>query len=171
MFKTNKISYFNVYTIAEVGCIINRSERTVRDFIKDGLKTIDDKRPFLIRGYDLIEFLKAKNVQNRHQTSFDEMFCIKCREVRHPKARQIQIHNSNNRQFISVSAVCSVCGCTMNKEYKLEQLGDLKRNFNIVEKLSISDSGNCPVNCRLSDSINRQKNGSYKKEQLCMQFS
>ncbi|MBQ6736619.1 MAG: hypothetical protein IJQ90_04005 [Alphaproteobacteria bacterium] len=171
MFTTNKIHYFDVYNLNEIGNITNRSEKTVREFIKDSLKTIDNKKPFLVRGYDLIEFLKRKNIKKQHRTNFDEMFCLKCRETRTPKSKQIQIQQKESISFISTRALCSRCGTIMNKAYKISDFDQLKRTFHIVEKLSIYDSDNLPVNYRISDDVAEQENGNNKKEQLCMQIS
>lgn len=168
MFKTHQIHHYEVYNLAEVGNIANRSEKTIREFIRNGLKTIDGQKPFLVRGYDLIEFLKRKNIQNQHHTNFNEMFCLKCREVRRPKANQIQIYNDGQTPFIKASAICPTCKTLMNKAYKLTDLSALKRDFHIVERLSISDSVECPVNCQIMDNRNDQENGTIQKEQLCM---
>ena len=170
MFKTNKITYFDCYTLDEVGNLVGRSEKTIRTFIKEGLKTIDNKRPFLIRGYDLVAFLKQKNLKNRHSTNTDEMFCMKCREARTPKSKQICIQSHECASFLCASALCPVCGTLMNKPYSIARFGELKRIFHIVEKLSIHDSYVSPVNYRTDNNQKRQTLGNQEKQQLCMEI-
>lgn len=163
MFKTGKISYMTCYTIPEVCQIIHRSERTVRDFIKDGLKCIDSGTPKLIRGYDLIKFLKCKNNINRTNLEFSEFFCLKCKEAVFPKGKQITISGNGP---IMVGAICAVCGTRINKPYKMTDLPELRRIFKIVEKLSISDSVSMPLDCNISESDNTPQTGNQIRMNL-----
>jgi hypothetical protein len=164
MFSTNGISYYKCYSVAEVGLQIKRSEKIIFAFIKDGLKTIDDKKPFLIRGYDLIAYLRKINERKKCPTEIYEMYCPKCREARTPKAKEITIEPDFG---IKAKGICPVCKITMNKNYKIDSLSDLKRIFHIVDKLCISDSDNPAVNFQIKDQNNNPENGNTK-EQLCL---
>ena len=62
MYNVQQISYMGTYSIPEVCQMINRSERTVRQMIANGLTTIDDKRPTLIRGTNLIGLEKFRQI-------------------------------------------------------------------------------------------------------------
>lgn len=132
MFKTNKISYFTCYSTHEVALLIGRSEHTVLKFIKQGLKTIDDKHPFLVRGLDLKEFLKKQNDKNRRPTNFDEMYCLKCRECMVPLHKEIWFLKSSNA-IPHAAGKCPVCGSTMCKPYKITDYSDLHRHFVIKQ--------------------------------------
>ena len=166
MFSTNGISYYKCYSVPEVGLLIKRSEKTVFTFIKDGLKLIDDKKPFLIRGQDLIAYLRQINGRKKCPTEFNEMYCPKCREARTPKAKEITITPDFG---IKAKGICPICKTVMNKNYKTDALSDLKRLFKIVGKLCISDSDNTAENFQITMQDNRRENGN-QKEQLCMQL-
>lgn len=150
----------------EVGLIINRCDKIVFGFIKDGLKTIDDRKPFLIRGYDLINYLKKLNISRKCPTQFNELYCSKCRASRTPKANEITIQTEFG---IRAKGLCSKCGHVMNKGYKADSLERLKQVFTVVDNLSISDSNTTAQNFQISPPTKQPENGN-KKDQLCLQL-
>ena len=169
MFKTNKISYFMCYSVHEVALLVGRSEHTVHKFIKNGLKTIDNKQPFLIRGLDLKEFLKAHNDKNRRPTDFAEMYCLKCRECRVPLHKEIWFLKSSN-SIPHAASKCPVCRSTMCKPYKIDDYPRLKQTFHFVEKPCISDSTQSHLDDHFDTRTNLTENNTIKKVQECMKF-
>jgi hypothetical protein len=53
------------YTVGEVADILGTHKNTVRSWIKAGLSTIDNKRPTLILGHELIAFLQARRARRK----------------------------------------------------------------------------------------------------------
>ena len=52
-----------------------------------GLSSVDDRRPALIHGGDLIEFLDARQARRKQKCATDELYCFRCRRPRHPRFR------------------------------------------------------------------------------------
>jgi hypothetical protein len=50
-------------TVEEVASLSGTHKNTVREWVKAGLPTCDDKRPMLILGHDLATFLQARRVK------------------------------------------------------------------------------------------------------------
>ena len=146
IYPLNKIKYWYCYDINDICDLyqeVDLSDRTIFSWIKKGLVKIDNKRPFLIRGYDLKNFLGKMNKSNKCQTKFDQMFCMSCKDARNFYQNQITIEMKNN--FLAVKTICRTCKSTMNKSYKLDNFGELKRKFNMVEKLQLSDCKTPPL--------------------------
>ncbi|PSH02716.1 MAG: hypothetical protein CXZ00_16020 [Acidobacteria bacterium] len=65
------------YTVEEIAERFGKHKNTVRAWVKDGLPICDGKRPTLILGRDLAEFLKARRVSKKQpcrpvrSTAFD----------------------------------------------------------------------------------------------------
>lgn len=53
------------YTAEEIARLFGIHKNTVRHWVKEGLATIDDKRPILILGYVLAAFLQARRTKNK----------------------------------------------------------------------------------------------------------
>jgi hypothetical protein len=166
MYKTSGINYFSCYTVSEVAGILSKSEKTIFNFINEGLKTIDDKKPFLIRGFNLIDFLKNKNDKKRHPLKINEFYCLSCKEARAPEHKAITL--IQNHTNLITQAVCPICHKTMNRPYSISNYPELKKIFTIEEKLRLYDSETSPSNFQIQTPKNQQQNGSVKPEQMEM---
>ena len=65
-------------TVEEIANLVTVHKNTVRGWVNAGLPTTDDKRPMLIRGHELIAFLKARRVRNKQTCQPGEMYCVRC---------------------------------------------------------------------------------------------
>ncbi len=151
------IKYWYGYDIDEIRAMYSQcklSDRTVYKWIKQGLKTIDSKNPILIYGADLKEFLGKLNESGKCQTAFNEFFCFGCKEARKPYKKQVKIDSSS--PYLKLKAVCPKCKSLMNKNYKLDALAGLKRNFKVVDVLELYDSKDCSLK---TDFLNQENKG------------
>ena len=69
------------YTVEEVAGVFGVHRNTVREWVKRGLPTSDDRRPMLILGAHLVAFLRARRVKNK-RTCQPGGECIACAAVR-----------------------------------------------------------------------------------------
>ncbi|MCT4574879.1 MAG: helix-turn-helix domain-containing protein [Alphaproteobacteria bacterium] len=149
MLRTKGIKYMFCYSTEEIAGLLNVSEKTIRNWRSDGLKTIDDKQPYLIRGLDLIEFIKKKNSKSKKPTEFNEMFCLSCKEARTAYKREVKLEQQS--KMIVAWALCSECKTKMRKPYKIEAFSDLKKNFTLVDELRLCDSKKASSNFQIND--------------------
>ena len=75
------------YTVEEIAILFSIHKNTVRQWIKGGLVTIDDKRPMLILGHVLVDFLKARRTKNKQKCKPGELYCVRCRSPKKPPTR------------------------------------------------------------------------------------
>ena len=112
------------YTVEEVARLLNVHKNTVRTWIKQGLPTIDDKRPMLILGRDLYAFLQAKRVKNKQPCKPGEMYCLRCRTPK-PPALNMAEYQPRTESLGNLFGICPDCGSGMNRNVnpaKLEQI-------------------------------------------------
>ena len=126
-----KINY--TYSISEICEDFNKHKNTVDKWIREeGLKTIDNKRPRLIHGKDLKEFLTKRQASKKSKCKTDELFCFKCQKPRRPKDNLVTI-SIENQKCGNLKALCSVCEGKMNQRFSLKNLGNLQNTFEVQE--------------------------------------
>jgi hypothetical protein len=87
-------------------------------------------RPYLIRGDELIRFLSARQSRHRHKCSPTQFYCFKCRCVREPYLGIVDIVIENSRS-LRLSALCSVCGTSLNKLQRVADLPEIHPRFHV----------------------------------------
>ena len=161
LYPLNKIKYWLCNDIDDLCRLCKVHPKTVLSWQEKGLKPIDNKKPALFYGYVVKEFLGKMNESNKCKTTFEQMFCFVCKEGRDPLKKQIQI-TPNNRKFLDVKAICQSCEQEMFQSYKLEDLQQLKRIFDVVQVLGLYDSKTSPSNTPFFDQAERGKKESEK---------
>lgn len=72
------------YSVEEVARRFDVHKGTVRHWLKNGLPTVDGRRPALIHGRDLAAFLVARRQANRSPCGPGEIYCVGCKARRRP---------------------------------------------------------------------------------------
>ena len=105
------------YTVEEAAKTVDAHKNTVRRWIKDGLPTIDNRRPSLILGSELRAFLDARRERAKRPCPPGFMFCFKCRAPRRPASGMID-YEPRTLTSGNVSALCSVCSGLMYRRMR-----------------------------------------------------
>lgn len=117
------------YTVEEVASLFGSHRNTVRHWLKNGLRTIDDRRPLLIHGGDLIEFLSKRRHSGKRPCGPGEIYCLRCRQPSRP-AGNVVAYRSLTADRGDLLGVCGACGCRLFRRVSLAKLkasaGDLE---------------------------------------------
>ena len=119
------------YTIQEIAELFNLHPNAVRRWVKAGLPTIDEHRPQLIHGSDLIDFLNKRQQSRKQRCAPDEMYCCRCRAPRRPRPGTVVVDRLNARQFM-IRGRCELCGTRMNRSGSVARLAEVERAFAIT---------------------------------------
>jgi len=120
------------YRIEEIANLFGIHKGTVRQWCKVGLKKIDKFRPILIRGSDLVEFLREKQIRKKRKCLPDELYCFRCRLPRKPKNMKANIEMRTKKVGL-MKGLCSVCNSKMNKSISLKDLPEIRQIFEIIK--------------------------------------
>jgi hypothetical protein len=83
-YALNRIKTGITYDVAEIAKLFGIHRNTVRQWLREGLETIDARRPLLIHGAILKAVLAARQRARKHACRPGEFFCFKCRAPRTP---------------------------------------------------------------------------------------
>jgi hypothetical protein len=119
------------YTVEEIANLFGVHRNTVREWIKRGLPICDNKKPMLILGKDLAEFLRVRRTRNKRSCRPGEFYCVRCRSPKTPAG--------NMADYIQVTellgnlvAICPDCEALMNRRVSLVKLEQIRSQLDIT---------------------------------------
>ncbi len=119
------------YTVNEIANLLGMHKNTVRNWVKDGLDTIDDKRPMLVLGQTLVAFIKTRRVKNKQPCKPGELYCVRCHAPKCP-AGDMAEYTPINEKFGNLIAICPTCDSIMNQLVSLARIKEVCRKIDIT---------------------------------------
>ena len=119
------------YTVEEIANLFGIHRNTVREWIKRGLPTSDQKRPFLILGRDLVAFLQARRKKNKRPCKPGEIYCVRCRAPKAP-AGDMADYQTVTETLGNLVAICPDCGSIINRRVSLAKLEQIRGQLDIT---------------------------------------
>jgi excisionase family DNA binding protein len=111
------------YTVEEIASLFGVHRNTVRAWVKIGMRTSDDRRPTLIRGTDLSDFLHARRAKNKQPCNPGEFYCVRCRAPKVPAGDLVE-YTPFTEKSGNLQAICPDCESIMNRRTSLAKLMD-----------------------------------------------
>jgi hypothetical protein len=137
------------YKIDEIAELYGAHKNTILNWIKQGLPTLDNKRPLLIHGRALNAFHAIKRVKNKQPCKLDELYCMRCKAPKKP-VEGLAEYQTINEKTGNVVGVCPVCQTLMFRRIsntKIKQFASVM-GFSVAQAhLHIVDSFKPSVNC------------------------
>jgi len=148
------------YTVEEAARLLGKHKNTVRAWIKQGLQSIDRRRPTLIHGLDLFRFLQARRTSGKRPCPPGHMYCLKCRSPKPPAAGMadyLPVTDSSG----NLRALCPDCGTFMHRRAALAKLSQVGAGLDIAFPQAVSrirESTVPSVNCDLNTKAQGHEN-------------
>lgn len=119
------------YTVDEVAGLFGIHRNTVREWVKRGLPTSDDRRPMLILGRELMIFLQAKRAKNKHTCQPGEIYCVRCRVPQTP-AGGMADYQPLTSTLGNLIGICPSCNSMMYRRVNLTKLEQVSANLDLT---------------------------------------
>jgi excisionase family DNA binding protein len=120
------------YTVQELASLLKVHKNAPLRWLKEGLSANGDGRPYLIRGDELIRFLKARRQSKKHHCKPHEFFCFKCRAPREAYLNIADIIIESPNRF-RVKALCAVCTTNVSKVQNIQKLAETRTRFHVQQ--------------------------------------
>jgi helix-turn-helix protein len=137
------------YTVEEAARKLGVHKNSVRAWIKSGLPVMNERRPTLIYGLDLLRFLQTRRKSARRPCPPGHMYCLRCRVPQRPAGDMadyvpMAVASGNLR------GICPSCETLMHRRINLMQLEALRAILDISIRQAfphIGDGQSLSVNC------------------------
>lgn len=119
------------YTVEEIANLFDKHRNTVRNWIKQGLPTIDDKRPILILGRDLSAFLQTRRQNSKQPCKPNQMYCLRCKAPKIPAGNMVE-YEPKTETLGNLFGLCPDCETGMNRRTSLAKLVQIRGILDIT---------------------------------------
>jgi hypothetical protein len=136
-----RIKIHRNYSVDEIARLFGLHKNTIRNWLKDGLQPIDQRRPTLILGSTLSRFLEARRQRRRQRCRPGEIYCVKCRKPVKPAAN-IADYLPLSPTSGNLRGMCPTCGILIHRHVTWARLDEIRGELEITiprAQLHISD--------------------------------
>jgi excisionase family DNA binding protein len=152
-FDRRKIKRNHNYTIEQAARTIGASKGTIRRWLEKRLPAIRDRKPYLILGEDLIDYLD-RQARPKQPCPPGTCYCVKCKTAKRPAGDIAEFVPVNARSG-NLRGICPDCGSLAHRRHSYAQLEAIRSflDVTIVEPVT-----------RLNDGSQHSTNDHLQKE-------
>lgn len=126
-----RIKIHRNYAVDEIARVLGVHRQTVRNWLRNGLTAIDDRRPILILGSALRAFLEERRARARQVCRPGHFYCMRCRAPKRP-ALGMADYKPFNATTGNLTGICPDCEAIINRRVAVAKIdavrGDLEVN-------------------------------------------
>jgi hypothetical protein len=118
------------YEIGEAATALGTSPATIRNWIKDGLLVMSSRKPYLILGAYIRDYIKAKSQAVKSPLAQDELYCFSCRGGRKPLGMVVESF-PNTPKTTRFMGTCERCGANAARMISNSKALEFAQTFQI----------------------------------------
>jgi hypothetical protein len=144
------------YTVEEISRLFAVHKNTVRNWLRQGLKPIDNQRPTLLRGEEISRFLIARRARAKQACGPGRIFCLPCRAPKVPAGKMAEcVQNGNGG---SLQGICPDCGRMIYRRINPHKLAAVIGDLDVTmaqARARLEETAKPNVSCDSTESDNR----------------
>lgn len=125
-----RLKHHRPYTTEELARSLSIHKNTVRRWMSSGLSPIDDHRPFMFRGIDVIAFLQKRRLATKQKCGPGELYCLKCRSPQRPAGGMADMRVDSPTSGVLI-AICSACSGMLYRRVNPSKLTTIQANLEV----------------------------------------
>jgi excisionase family DNA binding protein len=151
-FNRRRIKIHHSYTIDEAARALGAHKNTVRNWVrKEEVPLVCDRRPYLIQGRALREFLATEQAKNKSRCGPGQIYCLSCRSPKNPDGA-IADYRPLTRATGNLRGLCPDCGRLVHRVVSLARIEAVCGNLEVTFPQEVEPirqaavpSGNCDL--------------------------
>lgn len=120
------------YEIDEAAAAVGKTPATIHNWIRDGLPVMASKKPYLISGAAIREYLRQKYKKSKSPLAPDELYCFSCRTGRKPLGMIVRAY-PNNAKTTNLKGQCDHCGGNAGRIIANAEAAAFAETFDVKE--------------------------------------
>ena len=125
-----KVNAALTYDVEEAAKALGKSQATIRNWIKLGLPVMASKKPVLILGADLRDFIRVQSQKAKKPLDVDQLYCPRCRQGGHPTDMAVTLHR-NTPTTARLGGICVTCGAMATRFVSVKDVGHFSNIFTV----------------------------------------
>jgi len=121
------------YDINEAARALGVTPATIHNWIKDGLPVMAARKPYLILGTSIRDYLRTKREGKKRPLGQDQLYCTTCRAPRKPVNRAVTSQQIAPRTTL-LKGVCESCGGTCTRMISTKDITRFAEIFQITKR-------------------------------------
>ena len=126
------------YLVHEIAKACGVTRGTVRRWRKEGLRPIEDRKPYMFLGSEVRAFLESKRRRNKRSCGPGEIYCVRCHRPKVPVANRVEFQ-PRDAVIGTLVGICPDCSCAIYRHVNVERLGLARENFDIRSRQHAHD--------------------------------
>jgi len=151
--NVRRVKIHRSYSISEAAKLLGVHKLTISRWIERGLPIIEQKRPFLIHGSDLRNFLTAQQPR-KQPCRAGEIYCVRCRLPKRP-AGDMADYIPKTPTTGLLTGICPKCDLLVHRVANVTTLASVCGDLNVTHQSPPQ---------RLIDSSDPYQNVAFTKE-------
>lgn len=120
------------YEISEAANALGKTPATIRNWIKDGLPVMSSRKPYLLSGSAIREYLQLKYKTAKRPLEPDQFYCPSCRKGRKPLDMAATLVPLTKKTLL-MKGVCGRCGSINTRMISTSKVSAFSKTFDLTE--------------------------------------
>jgi hypothetical protein len=119
------------YSVEEVSRLFAIHKNTVRTWVRQGLKAIDNERPTVIRGTELRRFLTDRRARTKQACGPGRIYCLPCRAPKVPAGKMGECI-ADSETTGTLQGICPDCDRMIYRRVNPQKLNVVRGDLDVT---------------------------------------